>query len=175
MKLNNRGMTLVEMIVAFAILGLVSASIFSMMLTGTKTYTKLTNTVKLQYDAQLATANIEKRILNCDEGFEWDGSSLILVEDGTAHVLNWNASTGEFKYGTGPMSSDEASLNMYLLAEHVTAFRVDVQTTTEESVTVVQRVEYEVKLERNGQSYTRGKAVALRNLPPLKDYTVTMN
>ena len=175
MKLNNLGMTLVEMIVAFAILGLVSTSIFSMILTGTKTYTKLTNTVKLQYEAQLATANIEKRILNCYDAVSWSDAikSLILVEDGKVNVAHWDSSSKKLYYGTAELVAEgTTNVSMYLLAEHVTNFAVSMETVTEGSDTLVQKVQFSVTLEHNKQTYTREKAVALRNLPPKKDIAI---
>ena len=177
MKLNNRGMTLVEMIVAFAILGLVSTSIFSMILTGTKTYTKLTNTVKLQYEAQLATANIEKRILNCNDAVSWSDAnkSLILVEDGKVNVAHWDSSSKKLYYGTAELVAEgTTNVSMYLLVEHVTNFAVSMETVTEGSDTLVQKVQFSVKLEHNDQVYTREKAVALRNLPPKKDIGIAL-
>ena len=80
MKQNNQGMTLIEVVAAFAILGFLSASIFSMILTGTKTYIRLTDTIKVQYDTQIASAKIEKQLLNCEDGIYWSPNQIATME-----------------------------------------------------------------------------------------------
>lgn len=176
MKLNNRGMTLIEMIVAFAILGIVSTSIFSMMLTGTKTYTKLTNTVKVQYDAQLASAKIEKQLFNCNEAIYWTTDQVVMVEDNTVHAYCRNATDKTLYYGTGELNDEgKANLTMHLLAENVNSIAIaNAKTVTEEGVgTFVNYVQLQMELQRNDKTYTVEKTVSLRNKPELKQYEVS--
>ena len=174
MKLNNRGMTLVEMIVAFAILGIVSASIFSMMLTGTKTYTKLTNTVKVQYDAQLASAKIEKNILNCNDAIYWTDNLIVMVQDNTVHAYKLDTTTKTLSYGTETLDGEgKATLTMHMLAEYVESMRI-VSPATVSAGEKVKYVQLNMYFKRNDKEYTMDKAVSLRNMPIFKMYDVTI-
>ena len=171
MKLNNRGLTLVELIVSFAILGIVSVAVFGMLLTSTKTYTSLTTSVKLQYEAQLAMGNIERHILNCNKGLAWNSSDkelFIINEEGTNQKLqvvyldNTNGAN-ELYYGTETLDgSGRAELRFYLLAEHVTGMNV---TFTTSDSNEIKQAQLELTLTRNGKSYTSKKIIALRNKP----------
>lgn len=177
MKLNNRGMTLIEMIVAFAILGVVSVSIFSMMLTATKTYTNLTSTVKLQYEAQLAMANIERHIMNCNDGISWDAANdtLFIVNEEENNKKNLQViylKNGELYYGENNLSDEgSATLTFYLLAEHVTDMNM---TLTPSGSNETKQVQLELTLERNNKTYTGQKTIALRNKPSGK-YVCTLS
>lgn len=172
MKLNNRGMTLVEIVVAFAILGVVSVSIFSMMLTSTKTYTNLTYNTQLKYNAQIAMANIEKRVMNCNEGISWNDSQkalFIVNEEGEERELEvfcLNKDTGELRYGKGNLGAGVTSTNLdfYLLAENVSNMSVTFVDSPSSSDIRIQ-AEIEITMERNDKTYLSKKIVALRNQP----------
>lgn len=181
MKLNNRGMTLIELIVAFAILGVMSVSVFGILLTSTKTYTKMTSSVKLQYETQLTMANIERRIMNCNEGITWGNATvtndenkkelfLVNEENGkkTLQVIYHKNITDELYYGTGELTA-EGSLNLtfYLLAEHVDEMKVKLVTTVspEDGLTYVKQVQLSLTMSQNNITYTGEKTIALRNQP----------
>ena len=175
MKLNNRGMTLVEMIVAFAILGLVSTSIFSMMTTGTKTYTKLTNAIKVQYDAQLASAKIERQILNCNDAIYWTADQVFMVENETVHAYCLNPEKKTLYYGTGMLDNiGNTELTMYMLAENVNSMSIVNEKKVEiDESTMVKYLQLQMELERNGKIYAVDKTVSLRNMPEWKQYELT--
>ena len=178
MKLNNRGMTLIEMIVSFAILGVVSVAVFGMLLTATKTYTSLTTTIKLQYEAQLAMANIERHVVNCNEGIAWNSGQnalfIINEEGGTKNlqVIYLDKTSNELYYGTQTLNDDgQATLSFYLLAEHVDEMMV---TLTPSGSDETRQVQLELKMTRNNKTYTGKKTIALRNKPS-GNYTCTLS
>ena len=165
------------MIVAFAILGIVSTSIFSMMLTGTKTYTKLTNTVKVQYDAQLASAKIEKQLFNCNDAIFWtDDNQIILVQDNMVHAYCIKSGTKDLYYGTGELDAEgKANLTMYLLAENVNLIAIaSPKEIKVDGKTFISYVQLQMQLQRNDKIYDVEKTVTLRNKPEFKLYQVTM-
>lgn len=191
MKLNNRGMTLVEMVVAFAILGIVSTSIFSMLLTGTKTYTKLTTTVKLQQQAQVATSNIERRILNCNGGLSYTSNEeqdvLFLINEKTLadntvqkelQVVYLKKATNEL-YLSSPavISGENISLTFHLLADDVEKMPVTLYRNG--AATEVDRVSLSLELIKNDINgnaikQTLEKTIALRNHPSAQ-YTCNLS
>ncbi len=147
MKLNNRGMTLIELIAAFAILGM---------------------------------ANIERRILNCNEGITWDSSvngttskALYIVNEDTddnktLEVIYHKSTTDELFYGTGELTQ-EGSINLtfYLLAEHVNGMELQLVNTdaaADGSVNVKQ-AKLKLTMKQNDITYTSEKTIALRNQP----------
>lgn len=178
MKQNNRGMTLIEMIVAFAILGIVSTSIFSMLLTGTKTYTKLTTTVKLQHQAQVATSNIERRILNCNGGLTYrdDQNALFIITEKPIgvtevqkdlQVVYLDESTGQLFLATKPNVADGIiPLEFNLLAENVNSMTVTLDSNSGEVDRASLTLEF-TKTDINGNEIkqTLEKTIALRNHP----------
>ncbi len=191
MKQNNRGMTLVEMIVAFAILGLVSASIFSIMLTGTKTYTKLTTTVKLQQQAQVASSNIERQMVNCNEGITYNGndtsdtSELYLISEDSSgikelKVVYHDKTTGQLWLATeANMEEGSNSLVFNLLAENVSKMSVTLYPDSNPTPTTYVRASLTLefkKIDINGKEIkqTVEKTIALRNRPK-STYTCSLS
>ena len=181
MKLNNRGLTLIEMIVSFAILGVVSVAVFGMMLTSTKTYTSLTTSVKLQYEAQLAMANIERHILNCNDEISWNSTQktlFIINKEGdtkTIEVFDLNGSgyADAISYGTKEIGEDgTAEILSYLLAEHVEDLNVELIPSASGDIAQVQ---LELKMTRNDKSYIGKKIIALRNKPSGSHNTWNIN
>ena len=186
MKLNNRGMTLIEMVVAFAILGVLSVAVFSMMLTSTKTYTKMTSSIKLQYETQVALANIESRISNCNRGITWKVENgreelfLVSGEDNarSLEVIYLSGNQDKLYYGTASFESTD--MTFYLLAEHVASISVELlPTETVDGITKpakeIKQVKLTLTMEQNGVSYTGQKTIALRNRPSGEyDWTLTV-
>ena len=74
LRKNNRGFTLVELIVSTAILGIIAVAAGAFMVAGTRTYSSLNYTVRLQYEAQLAMAQLQEYTIDCTEGIAWDAS-----------------------------------------------------------------------------------------------------
>ena len=129
----------------------------------------------MQYDAQLASAKIEKQLFNCNEAIYWTTDQVVMIEDKTVHAYCRNAATNMLYYGTGVLGDDgKASLTMYLLAENVNSIAiVNAKTTTEDGKTLVKYVQLQMELERNDKTYTVEKTVSLRNKPELKQYEVS--
>ncbi len=187
MKLNNRGMTLIELIVSFAILGVMSVSVFGIILTSTKTYTKMTSSVKLQYEAQLAMANIERHVQNCNYAISWgkadaasedDKNELFIVNEDaegkrTLKLLYLKTITDELFYGIDDLVGDfekneniQANPTFYLLAEHVDDIKVKLITATgADGLERVKQIQVTLIMSQNNIKYKSEKTIALRNKP----------
>ena len=63
MKRDNRGFTLVELIVCIAILSIVLAAAFGFMVAGSKSYTSVSNRLDLQLRARLAASQLTDRLI----------------------------------------------------------------------------------------------------------------
>ena len=124
MKRNNRGFTLVELIVSIAILGIIAVAVSSFLLAGTRSYTKVNYAVRLQYETQLAMNQIQSYVMNCSRGIAWDGSKLYVDGSGTDDTalkeISYDAANKKLLLGSGTAS--EAGIQttaLNLMAEHV--------------------------------------------------------
>lgn len=77
-KLNNRGFSLVELIVGIAILVIVSGATLGFMMTSTKTYKNVSDDVDLQEEAQIVMNQLETMVQNAGKGvnFMYKGKTI---------------------------------------------------------------------------------------------------
>lgn len=100
-KQNNKGMSLVEVIISVAIVSIILTVIFSFMVTGSRIFTSSTTEVQMQQDAQLVLNNIENRILDAQLGayYEQDDDAnptfakLTILNEGTREYIFWVGGT----------------------------------------------------------------------------------
>lgn len=168
MKINNKGVSLVELIVTIAILGVVTVAVQSFILTSAKINSKVTSNVKLQYESQLVMANVQKQLANTGEAVFCDEDTLLMVTeaDGGNNTVSifFLDNNNTFYYGEDDSISNlnTASVNVYKLAEYVTDFDVTLISDAEDKVT---QANITLKIERNGKEYIGTQSVALRNKP----------
>ena len=81
MKCNNKGFSLVELLVSFAILGLISTMILGIVMSGTNMFNSNKKVLSLQYKSQVASAQIHSYLQNCDAGVASNDDNLWLAEE----------------------------------------------------------------------------------------------
>ncbi len=79
MKRNNKGFSLVELLVSFAILGIISVIIGIILTSGSNMFTKNKKVLSLQYKSQVASAQLHNRLQNCNAGIAADENNLWAV------------------------------------------------------------------------------------------------
>lgn len=153
---ENRGFTLIEMIVTIAIMSIVLAGVTAIMVSGSKSFGKGNADAGMQSQAQLVVNQIEDMIIDTNGGVDYtDGGSereLILynasdAEDGsgtsyTKEVVKWLGSDAKLVYSlwnvtynsaAGTYEAIEPALaENALLAENVSEFSVDLSDTRRE-------------------------------------------
>ena len=79
--LQNKGFTLVEMVVAFAILAVVMLSVGFVISTSSRTYGRISADINLQYESQLAMSQLQEYIIDCNAcvGVSSGGGSLYII------------------------------------------------------------------------------------------------
>lgn len=84
---EDRGFTLLELLLSFAILGILSVAVVMIIGASTTTYTGINNDVNLQYESQIALNQIQGYILDCNPyaAVTADGALYIFSKTGTAH------------------------------------------------------------------------------------------
>lgn len=63
---NNKGFTLIEMLVAFAVLGIIMVILTIIIQTGSTTYSTLSSDINLQYESQITMNQLENYIIDCN-------------------------------------------------------------------------------------------------------------
>ncbi len=177
---NNKGFTLVELVVAMAIMALVAVGISELMVTGARMFNVIDKDVKVQYESQLAMAQVEDYIIDCNGGIAWENGVLWVInvekkadaaanEEAvvTAHTFRQDGDI--LKYGeiTGtvttvatfvPADSDE------IMASYMTNFTVDMEDDIENNQQMSQ-IDIGMELDYKGSLYDGEQTFALRNKP----------
>ncbi len=136
---NNKGLTLLEMIISVAILSIVIVTITSFMVTGTKMFGASNNEIKLQQEAQMALSNVENRIIDTKLGVRCDddGNQVILTvfnektaADAKEYIV-WNKTDKNIYYAS---SAFDVTLSTFptneVLASNVENFNVVMKDAT---------------------------------------------
>lgn len=74
-KLNNRGLTLIEMVIAIAIIGIFSTVVITFITSGANFYRKTSITTKLQSDMQTTLERIENAIMDTNKSIAYTYSN----------------------------------------------------------------------------------------------------
>lgn len=86
-KLNNAGISLVEIMVTIAILGVVGGIVIGFLQSGTKSYQNTDREVDMQYDAQVLLNQVGDYVINANSGLK--------QKDNTVYIYNTNENTLE--------------------------------------------------------------------------------
>lgn len=157
---DNRGLTLVELLITIAILSIVTVTATSFMVTGSKSFTKANADSDLQQEAELAVNQIEDMVIDTNGGITMedneDKAELTMYHaekenDVTGaevitylkEVVVWDKSTDEILYSRWKVIYDEESdqfvedddstenVISQLLTDKVSKFEVDLDTDEE--------------------------------------------
>lgn len=74
-KLNNKGLTLIEMVIAIAIIGIFSTVVMTFITSGANFYRKTSITTKLQSDMQTTLERIENAIMDTNKSIAYTYSN----------------------------------------------------------------------------------------------------
>ena len=136
---NNKGLTLLEMIISVAIMSIVMVTVTSFMVTGTKMFGASNNEIQLQEEVQLALSNVENRIIDAKMGIRCDddGTQVILTvfNDKTStepkEYIVWNRNDRKIYYAS---SEADVTLTTFptneVLASNVENFEVALKSGT---------------------------------------------
>jgi prepilin-type N-terminal cleavage/methylation domain-containing protein len=178
---NNKGFTLVELLVTFGVLAVVMVLVGGIIATSSGTYRMISNDLSLQYESQMAMSQIQEYVIDCngyvavtDDAYNsvlylfnareengqtvYDGYKLALsLSDDTLRLYKKTGFTSEF-------SQDDAS--MYAFDEddgQPMSRNVAVFTAALDGSAVTITLEYVL----GSDSYTGSQTIAFRN--PITD------
>ncbi len=176
---DNKGFTLVELIIVMAISSILMASISIFLFTGSQYFQLAKSEVDVQSEAQAVMNQVKDRVLECNNLDDYDASSNQFVLYSISEIQNpsgtgvvsqidkkeifWLDTTEGKLYYRALKGADiagvsvpfpNASKNKYLLAEYITGIDV---IRTDNIVTV------QISLEQGGRAYTVKDTIKLRN------------
>jgi len=149
---DNRGMSLIELIIAFTLLAIISSIMLGFMVAGSNMYRSVSSEVSLQLQSQIVMAQLKEYIVDCNEQLTFDGAARTLL------IKNSGGEQHRFQL----RDDNKIYYNSDELATNVTVFAVTCEynyraETTVASVTVT------LTFEKSGKSYTESQIIALRN------------
>ena len=107
MRKDNRGLSLLELVVAIAILGMVSAILVGFMTTGSAMFKQVSNDVSLQMQSQMLSTQLTEYIIDCNASITFEGllktSTPTLTVD-NIHAFVWDPNSGVIKYNGDEMA-----------------------------------------------------------------------
>lgn len=177
---DNKGFTLVELIIGVAILAIVTAAIAGFMVTGTKNYTNQNTEVTIQEEAQLAVNQIADILIDTARSVSYveNGNDRVLVvyngeeqEDGSIierysgeknYYFKFDSELKEVSYVEFAVEFEQPSKDSNsiecLLAEDVTDFTADMSMLESKRV-----VGLSITIERRNKKYTANTNITIRN------------
>ena len=183
-KRDSKGFTLLELIIAVAVLSVIMVMIFSIMSSGSVFFNKSNTMMKVSYSLQETMSQIKETVIDCSLAIkieESGGTEFVVINktgadsymacaykyDHDAEVLKYGETTFT---GTGdanlPTRIEE---NYKVLTEGVKAFSatpvIATITDGETSLYRVRSLKVSVTVEKNGRSDTAVETIAPRNNP----------
>ena len=189
MKTDDRGFTLVELIVSIVILAIVAAAAFGFMVAGAKSYTNVGDRLDLQMRAKVASSQITERLLDCNGAVYYANNNLYIANTAkngdkytnTVYIYTYDAAAKTITYAKVEATNDTApisALDTYKtdtpttsvpLAENVSGFSVTFTPNTDKSPTASAALT--ISFAKATATLSTQKTVALRNRP--KYITIT--
>ncbi len=171
---ENKGFTLIELMISLTIFAVLVTAVFSFMLAGSRSYSSVTSRLNLDVQSQLSLNQLESYIIDCNAGLYYADNTLYIFNKGTSgtqydvHVFKYDDASNQIKYGYGKNAANLVGGSFTctvtasdLLAENVTAFSV---TTVSDGTRLIS-ASVSLSMTSNSSSIDAQKTIALRNRP----------
>ncbi|SCP94736.1 type II secretion system protein [Anaerobium acetethylicum] len=187
MKNNDKGITLFEIVVSMAILGILSVSVVMFISVSSRNYRKTSTDVNLQYESQLAVNQIKDMVIDSNQSIAYygmsadnklvaglDDNALPLQVDGKiikklyvyntdkAYSITWEQQKQELYYREYEVDAATKSLqpatDEVLMAKHISGFSADLNNLDSDKI-----VRIRVNLESGDKTYEASHNITLRN------------
>ena len=180
-KLNNRGLTLIELIAVIAIIGVFGVVIASFITSTANFYRHASDTANVQRNMQNTMESIENLVLDTNQSISYQANGGAVENDidqnevvekllvmksvteddkgnkvETVDVLRWRPDEQKLYYIRNP--KNYGAIYGDVLAENVSGFNVDIIKAKTEGV-----VRFQLSMTKRGEKITQTYTVALRN------------
>lgn len=154
--LNNRGLTLVELLCSMAILGVISMTVSAVLVVSADSYDRSNSEIKVQQEAQLVANQIDDLLIDATSEVKFEGDTLKIVQGTKEYRIVHSGDQliyQEFTTGT-----DTAISNAQLMASGVTKFEVNDTEFEERGY-----LKLDMDLVRKSQTYPAVFTITARN------------
>lgn len=183
MKMNNQGLTLVEVLIALGIMSIVGAMAFGFMSSSSKLFSKTNAEVNIQSEAQTAANIIKELIMDCQVSVDYfdtkNDSTRVFVNNGVEYknVLLINNNDQQFLVYQNPAQADELLFlsrkrnpstqafdipfnpdDAEVLAQYVSEFKVDTSRFSDTKI-----IDFSFVYNLRGKEYKGIYQVRMRN------------
>ncbi|MDE6388664.1 MAG: prepilin-type N-terminal cleavage/methylation domain-containing protein [Lachnospiraceae bacterium] len=188
MRKNQKGFTLVELIIAIAILAIVTLAVCGFIVVGSRSYTSANTDIMLQQEAQLALNQISDVIIDTTDSISYgNGTELVLKDsefssepdekilvvvnkkgsnnDNDSYRFEWSKDTQTIYFNTSDTVIDDTNpepvfndTNRAILAQHVKELHIDISQFEENRVVMIS-----MTFQNGNKEYTTSNNVTVRN------------
>ena len=174
-KINNQGLTLMELIVTIAIIGIFGVVVMSFVTSGANFYRQASDTSTVQRNMQMTLDQIENLVMDTNKSIRYsvggqatqndlgsqDRQEKILIlesvqDDSQQHkdILRWHPDEKKLYCN---YNSDRAT-DEKVMAENVSAFSVDISQAVSDGI-----VRFQLTIQKRDKEITQTYTVTLRN------------
>lgn len=179
---NNKGFTLVEMLVAFAVLGVIMVILTIIIHTGSTTYSTLSSDINLQYESQITMNQLENYIINCNgyAAVNTAGDRLYIINNNgggtyTEYIFVKSTATDELDRYKKPLESINTSdpglftlgTEHELMSSYVNTFKADISADSG----IAKSVEITITYGLGNKTQTCRQTIGFRNKVTLLNVT----
>ena len=171
---NNQGLTLIEMVITVAIIGVVSVVVLSVVSTGANFYRGVSSSTRSQRDLQQLMDDVENIIMDANQNISLTGSSgggmTLTIENRYPvswykDILEWVPSEKKVYYTrkTNATEGVYQKISRSAICENVTDFSLDISKAETDST-----VEFSATVSNRGKEDSGTCTVHLRNKVKIK-------
>ncbi|MCM1569789.1 MAG: type II secretion system GspH family protein [Roseburia sp.] len=156
LKLGNKGLSMVELICAIAILGFLGTTVSGMMVVSANSYLRGSSETEVQQEAQLVANQINDLLIDAKEIQSYSSGRVeILLKDDSVNVVKYNASSKELIFV-------DASGDEQVMAQGVEVFQLNADCV--DTFKETGNVQLTIQFVNNNQEYPAVFATTGRNV-----------
>ena len=154
---DNKGFSLIELVISIAIIMTISGSIVSFLLAGSNSYSSFISTAYLQQDATLVMNQISDIVISAEKSVNFDTATdtLEVVNETEKYKISWDKSKKILNYAENSLNRTLQNPDSVLMAENISDFMVNIDNN---------KVKIRIKFENNSKAYAKEETITLRNL-----------
>lgn len=174
-KKNNKGFTLVELVVATAILSVVAVITLALVSTGTNMYNGVHKRTTLLYKSQVAAIQLQESVVDTKNGIAVYGSSFFVADKAANKIHAYYFNEGENAIYLRDDTVNTTAGNAAVTAGTETPFCYNVESVTFKPMSsknadaedIAYAFKFNITLNKFDVTYNKDEVLSLRNKPVL--------